>query len=343
MSTQSPRREPRATEAIEVYAPARLHFGFLDLNGGLGRRFGSIGLSIDGIGTRLSLLHGASSPDTAPPRATRMLARIAERLGATTPLRLVLHEAIPEHAGLGSGTQLGLAIGAAVARLAGKTMTARTLAPLVERGARSGIGIGAFDLGGFLVDAGKGDKETPAPIVARLDFPDAWRLVLIIDRVGRGLSGPRETAAFAALAPFPPELAARLCHITLMRLLPGVAEAEFAAVAESIGEIQAHVGDYFAPVQGGRFASPRVATVLEWLREAGQAGIGQSSWGPTGFVLVRGAEEANALCRALERRFGEALAFRICAGRNRGAEIGTVASEGLDGGERWRSRTSCTS
>lgn len=340
MSTQSPHREPRSTEAIEVYAPARLHFGFLDLNGGLGRRFGSIGLTIEGIGTRVVLARDAATGAGLPERAARTLANIVRLLGAPGPFQLSLHESIPEHVGLGSGTQLGLAIAAAVATASGREASARALAPLVERGARSGIGIGAFDFGGFLVDAGKGEGGTPAPIVAQLDFPPLWRLVLIFDRERRGLSGAREAAAFAALAPFPPELAARLCHITLMRLLPGVAEAEFAAVAESIGEIQAHVGDYFAPAQGGRFGSPRVAAALEWLRAAGRAGIGQSSWGPTGFVLVDSHDEAGALCRELERRFGGALAFSICAGRNRGAEI---RAAGVNGGERWRSRASCIS
>jgi beta-RFAP synthase len=325
MSTQSPHREPRATAAVEVYAPARLHFGFLDLNGGLGRRFGSIGLTIEGIGTRLTLARGRATDEAAPERALLALGRVAPLLGASGPFRLVLGESIPEHVGLGSGTQLNHAIAAAVARLFGRSTTARALAPLVERGARSGIGIGAFDLGGFLVDAGKGEGGGPAPIVARLDFPAAWRLVLIFDRERRGLSGSRETAAFTALAPFPPELAARLCHITLMRLLPGIAEADFTAVAESIGEIQAHVGDYFAPAQGGRFMSPRVAAVLESLRDAGHAGIGQSSWGPTGFVLVESLDAARALCRTLEQHQGDSLSFRICAGRNRGAEIGVAA------------------
>jgi beta-ribofuranosylaminobenzene 5'-phosphate synthase len=324
MSTQSPHREPRATEAIEVYAPARLHFGFLDLNGGLGRRFGSIGLTIEGIGTRLSLAPGEPAHEAPPERAARALAAVAPLLGATGPFRLAVHETTPEHVGLGSGTQLNLAIAAAVAALSGRRASARALAPLVERGARSGIGIGAFDLGGFLVDAGKGEGGPPAPIVARLDFPATWRLVLIFDRERRGLSGARETAAFASLAPFPPELAARLCHVTLMRLLPGVAEADFAAVADSIGEIQAQVGDYFAPAQGGRFGSPRVAAVLEWLYAAGHSGIGQSSWGPTGFVLVASPDEARGLCRELEKRFERSLAFRVCAGRNRGAQIGTV-------------------
>src|SRR5207302_1710641 len=40
---------------IEVHAPARLHLGFLDLEGGLGRRFGSIGLALDGIATHIIL------------------------------------------------------------------------------------------------------------------------------------------------------------------------------------------------------------------------------------------------------------------------------------------------
>ncbi|MFD0935973.1 GHMP kinase, partial [Methylobacterium trifolii] len=40
--------------AVEVEAPARLHFGFLDLHGGLGRRFGSIGLAIDAPAVRLA-------------------------------------------------------------------------------------------------------------------------------------------------------------------------------------------------------------------------------------------------------------------------------------------------
>ena len=38
---------------VEVVTPARLHLGFLDLQGGLGRRFGSLGLTIDTFATSL--------------------------------------------------------------------------------------------------------------------------------------------------------------------------------------------------------------------------------------------------------------------------------------------------
>jgi beta-ribofuranosylaminobenzene 5'-phosphate synthase len=321
MTRQSPEPGHAALEAIEVSAPARLHLGFLDLNGGLGRRFGSIGLAVEGIGTRLTL--GRGKPSThLPERAARTLATVMDRLELEGPFRLILHETIPEHVGLGSGTQLGLAIGAGLSTLVGTPRSARALAPLVERGARSGIGIGAFDLGGFLVDGGKSGGAAAPPIIARAEFPPSWRLILIFDPERRGLSGEKESAAFAALPTFPETLAAHLCHLTLMRLLPGICERDFASVAESIGEIQAHVGDHFAPAQGGRFSSPRVAAALEWLRGRGFAGIGQSSWGPTGFVLVENAEHAKALRQELARRFSPSLSFRLCAGRNRGADIG---------------------
>jgi beta-ribofuranosylaminobenzene 5'-phosphate synthase len=246
----------------------------------------------------------------------------AGRFAALGPLALTIETAIPEHVGLGSGTQLGLAVAAGVAALAGESVSARALAPLVERGARSGIGIGAFETGGFLVDGGKAAGDAPAPIIARAAFPADWRVILIFDAQGRGLSGPAEIAAFQALPPFPETMAAQLCRLTLLRLLPGLGEADFAAVADSIGEIGARLGDYFAPVQGGRYASPRVAAALEYLHDAGFSGIGQSSWGPTGFVFLADALEAQTRQRELAKRFGASgLSFRVCAGRNRGAEI----------------------
>jgi beta-ribofuranosylaminobenzene 5'-phosphate synthase len=324
MPRPTPQREHGPSEAVEVFAPARLHLGFLDLNGDLGRRFGSIGLTLDGLGTRLTLTR-AKAPRIVPPsavRAAQLLASLSRRY-ALEPLDLTLHETIPEHVGLGSGTQLSLAIGAAMAALAGESLSSRALASLLERGARSGIGIGAFAAGGFLVDGGKGEADAPAPIIARMDFPAAWRVILISDDRHRGLSGAAEIAAFRDLTGLPADVSAQLCRLTLLRLLPGLAEADFAAFAESIGEIGARLGDHFAPVQGGRFASPRVAGVLGFLSAAGHRGIGQSSWGPTGFVFAPGAQQARALRDELARRFSDddALSFRICAGRNGGAEI----------------------
>jgi beta-ribofuranosylaminobenzene 5'-phosphate synthase len=309
---------------VRVIAPARLHLGFLDLDGGLGRRFGSLGLTIDGLSARIS---AASAPATQVvgvgelDRAGALLDTLADAW-RLPPLRVTVEEAIPAHAGLGSGTQLALALGMGLARLAGRDESARDVARLLGRGRRSGIGIGAFEQGGFLLDGGSAGDGEPPPVTARLPFPEAWRVLLILDEARTGLHGAPENGAFRALPPFPAELAGLLCRLALLRLLPGLAVADLAAVGSALGEIQRRVGDHFAPAQGARFTSPAVSEALAWLEAQGIEGVGQSSWGPTGFALLESEARAAALRDEAERRFGRAgLRFLVARGRNRGAEI----------------------
>ncbi|MET0367291.1 MAG: GHMP kinase, partial [Methylobacterium sp.] len=70
---------------------------------------------------------------------------------------------------------------------------------------------------------------------------------------------------------------------------------------------------------GGRYASAAVARVLEQAAQRGVAGYGQSSWGPTGFILARSEEEARALVSDLDG--GGSLRFLIARGRNTGATV----------------------
>ena len=191
------------------------------------------------------------------------------------------------------------------------------------RGGRSGIGIGVFDRGGLILDAGRGRAATPPPIISRLRFPEQWRVVLVLDPSRSGVHGPEEGAALAMLAPFPEREAAHLCRLVLMQALPAVAEGDLASFGAAIRELQSRVGDYFAPIQGGgRFTSPDVAAALARLDEAGAYGIGQSSWGPTGFAFASSAAEASRLVALLrdDARL-RALDIRACTGLNRGAQI----------------------
>src|SRR4051795_4152354 len=52
--------------AVAVTVPARLHLGFLDLNGGLGRSFGSIGLAINGLKTSITFNAASQLRVTGP-------------------------------------------------------------------------------------------------------------------------------------------------------------------------------------------------------------------------------------------------------------------------------------
>lgn len=311
--------------SVEVFAPARLHLGFLDLNGGLGRRFGGLGVAIDGLGTRLSISLATSAAANGPSaaRALDYLGRAASAFGVANAARIAISQTCPEHVGLGSGTQLGLAVAAGLARLHGLPLGARGLAMAIERRARSGIGIGAFEQGGLVVDGGRKSPTEPATVITRLEFPSDWRFILVLDPARQGLHGPAESAAFAALPKFNDALAGELCRRLMLQLLPGLIERDFAAVSESLGEIQCRLGEYFSPTQNGIYSSTAVAAVMAQLQRAGLAGLGQSSWGPTGFALVESAEHAGALVADLETSAGarSGLEFRVVGARNRGADI----------------------
>lgn len=312
-------------ERVTVTVPARLHLGFLDLHGGLGRRFGSFGIALDSPRTRLraswSDRLAAEGPDAA--RVLRHLETLVRHFGLAEPLRIDVEAAIPDHVGLGSGTQLALATGVAALRLHGRQADARAVAQLLDRGTRSSIGIAAFEHGGVILDGGRGEIDAPPPVLSRFTFPEAWRILLIFDRTRRGIHGPAEAEAFRRLPAFSAELAAELCRMMVMVALPALAEEDLNRFSEAVATLQRAVGDHFAPVQGARFLSAAVTEVLAWIEAQGVRGVGQTSWGPTGFALVGSAAEAEALLAEARRRWAKDtnLAFAISRGRNRGGEV----------------------
>lgn len=313
---------------VVTTASARLHLGFIDLNGGLGRRFGSVGLAL-GDPRGIVMLRRAEATrieGVDGERAGRHLAAMQQRLGLTGAHHLSVVEAIPQHAGLGSGTQLALAVAAALRRLHGLAPDTPGDALHLDRGARSGIGAGLFETGGFIVDAGRGPATTTPPIVSRMEFPSEWRIILVLDPTHRGLFGEFERAAFRALAPMAESDAAHICRLLLMQALPALAERDILRFGAAIGRMQEILGDYFAPAQGGRrFTSANVEAVVDFLASAGAHGGGQSSWGPTGFAFAQGADEAERLAdRARRRPDWSALDIRVVSGRNRGAEVMTI-------------------
>lgn len=312
-------------KSVSVVAAARLHLGFLDMSGALGRKFGGLGLSIDAPATRLALAP-AETTRASGPDAERGRALLETAVAALAPGKhylLTIEEAIPPHSGLGSGTQLALAIAAALRRLEGLPENVAADAALLQRGARSGLGAGLFARGGLVVDGGRGAGTTTPPVVARLAFPKDWRILLVSDPAAIGLHGAKERQAFAELPPFSETDAGSLCRLVLMQALPAAAEADFSAFGAAITAIQAIVGDYFAPAQGGRrFTSAAVESLLGRLAAAGATGLGQTSWGPTGFAFAPDAAQARRL-EALARPEAEArgLSLTVVAGTGQGARI----------------------
>lgn len=109
------------------------------------------------------------------------------------------------------------------------------------------------------MDGGRGVNTITPPVLVRLQVPENWRFILVFDSRGQGLHGQQEIQAFKSLPPFPQQEAARLCYLLLMQALPAVAEADIKQFGDVISQLQQSVGEHFAPVQGGVFASSQVA------------------------------------------------------------------------------------
>jgi beta-ribofuranosylaminobenzene 5'-phosphate synthase len=293
--------------AVWVEAPARLHLGLLDLRGDLGRRFGGIGIAIQEPSL---LLEARPAPELIvtgeeAERVRLYARRFLDHHGLSGGARLRLHRTIPAHSGLGSGTQIALAVARALAVLYERPTAAAELAAAVGRGRRSAIGTWAFERGGFILEGGRRDTDDrPAPLLMRHAMPAEWRCVLVIPEVGPGLSGEAEEAAFRTLPPPSEALVGRISRLVLMLLLPSLVEADLEGFGRAVTEIQRCVGASFQAVQGATFMHPLVEELIAELLTGGAAGAGQSSWGPTVYGFVEGDAAARALAARVERRLG---------------------------------------
>ncbi len=310
---------------VTVIAPARLHMGFIDLSGSLGRHFGSIGLALNEINTSVSLSQSDHCRviGVTSDRALSYTKKLCQLLKVPDKVSIEIRSLIPEHVGLGSGTQMALAIGMALNQLYQLGLSVREIAQLSDRGARSGIGIGVFEQGGLVVDGGRGETTLTPPVIAQMNVPEDWRFILVFDKRGQGLHGSQEIEAFKTLPPFPEQEAARLCYLLLMQGLPALAENDIDKFGDVISTLQNSVGEHFASAQGGIFTSPEVEQAITWLSDQGAVALGQTSWGPTGFCAVRDEQQATALIRQAEQRFAHLpmLDMVLVSARNSGGEV----------------------
>jgi beta-RFAP synthase len=240
--------------------------------------------------------------------ARRYAAAVCQQWSGFTPAcqTIAVEHAAPEHTGLGTGTQLGLAVAQALAKAWGLDEPPAVLARRIGRGLRSALGVHGFEQGGFLVDGGKRAADDLSPLIARVPFPEAWRVVLILPSQRTGLHGPTESEAFSRLAQCRPlhRQTDALCRLVLLGLLPALVERDLAAFGEALYDFNARSGEMFAPVQGGIYATPAVAEVVGFVRRLAVKGVGQSSWGPTVFAVVENDDRATDLALRLRQHFG---------------------------------------
>jgi beta-ribofuranosylaminobenzene 5'-phosphate synthase len=228
-----------------------------------------------------------------------------------------------EHAGLGTGTQLGLSVAAGLNALFGlPSLSPQELAIAAGRGLRSAVGTYGFVHGGLIVEQGKLPGEPISPLDCRIDLPAAWRFVLVRPAGVVGLTGADEAAVMAALPEVPADVTAGLIALAGDQIVPAAATANFEAFAAGVHEYGRRAGELFAARQGGPYNGPVLAELVSRIQSLGYQGVGQSSWGPTLFVACRDQATAEQLARQLRKGVGgEGLDLAITPPANHGASI----------------------
>ncbi len=310
------------TYRVRITTGARLHFGLLDI----AAPFGGCGVMIDTpktivtarVSTKFSFTTNVNDPDHRArdhhQRATAIAQRIADATGSPAslpPVHVEVLDAAPAHTGLGSGTQLSLAIAEAILRVSPVTSSSELAADLTgipprvgelwlgaaDRGRRSAVGTHGYLTGGFIAE-GLTPARTLYPLNTldvRLEMPPAWRVAILLPIAADGagtVSGDQEQAKFDALDAVSTQRRDELANILTTRLMPAIQDADFASFCDATTQYNQSSGELFALVQGGAYNGAATTHLIARLRTAGFSGVGQSSWGPG--VFVWHPDEASA-------------------------------------------------
>ena len=327
--------------AVEVRSPARLHLGMMAFGSPQVRSFGGVGVMVDRPGTVVRVRRAARFEARGPQaeRAVMFARACAQAWGLHDAACAIEVVAAPRsHVGLGSGTQMGLAVAAAIRHLfvhqpeddlpdapahplqpepdeAEHEMVfdvreSLELARTVGRGRRSCVGVYGFSRGGLIVEAGRTVPATVpveddatrefSPMVARVRLPSAWRCVVIIGRDAVGLSGEAEKAAFSTLPPVPQEVSAELARIALLELLPAAVEGKFVDFSAAVRAYGRMAGKPFEAASQHLPYAAATDNLIELLGELGTLGAAQSSWGPAVMACCESLDAAGELIDRLE-------------------------------------------
>jgi len=323
LSNSTSDRSPVPGWQIEI--GSRLHFGLLAF-AGQPYAFGGAGVMVDTPSLTLTARPAASftTSGVLGERIRNFAARFEYRNSQPLPPVAIACEGnLTEHAGLGCGTQLGLATAKILCHAAGLTDDdLGTLARITDRAKRSAVGCFGFAHGGFLFETGDADRRQLPTLEFQSAIPDDWRFLLVIEKNTQGRHGSSEQAGFQRLQPVPHEVTERLLQLAREEMIPAIENQSAEQFGRAVYEYGCLAGDCYEGVQGGRFANPTCAKIVSTMRSLGIVGVGQSSWGPVIFGLCEDQLQATDLRRELRLRYSEPdFDIHIASPRNRPAEL----------------------
>ncbi len=321
---------------LTVKTGSRLHFGLILSADKSCWHFGGAGLMVRRPGWTVDLRREPSSGDviSGSPEAVSRSEVVLKRLREITDIpgvHIHIRTEVPFHTGLGSGTQLALAVASGVRTLFQIPLASSSfdLSRLAGRAERSAIGTGGFELGGFLIDRGAGES---ADRVSRVMVPQEWRFILVRPEAGKGISGPAEQAYFGKQNFMPADLVSELVSILSGQIDSAILNRDFdrfAALLERYGDL---AGRFYAHEQGDIFSDPAMRKLVDQLHQCGTIGAAQSSWGPGICIPARSDSHCREILTQIPDEIdGRRLMTTITEAMNHGATHAWPAPELREG------------
>ncbi|MFB6283668.1 MAG: beta-ribofuranosylaminobenzene 5'-phosphate synthase family protein [Halobacteria archaeon] len=304
-----------------VEVGSRLHFGFLDLSVSGERIYGSLGVGIDKPQLTIRSAPHNDVEVEAPPEVletAESYARTSVEQFGVEGVSLSVDEMIPRHVGLGSGTRLALGVAAAVSRSYELEPDFRDIAPELGRARRSGVGVSTFLDGGFVVDAGHPaetfstpeERGVPETVLTTELRPD-WKWVVAVPGYSESPSGEREEILMNQVVDGEGDgISDKVSEILSRNVLPGVNSGKIELFGSGIQEIDRINGERFEDQQDGVYAEPELVDLGRSLDEVYAAG--QSSWGPSVYMLTR-KETVDTVVEYIEENGSVDADIQVCS------------------------------
>ncbi|WP_433332338.1 beta-ribofuranosylaminobenzene 5'-phosphate synthase family protein [Spirillospora sp. CA-294931] len=288
-------------DAYRITGFPRLHLGLIDLSEATRRAYGGAGMAVDGLPTVLTVRDAAGTEIGSPGLSSSARTAIekaldaAGRAGWDVRCRIDVHEAPPDHVGLGSTTTAVLCALRGLAAIRGYAPRDAELQRLSGRGRTSGAGVNTFFSGGLGVDVGQPrepgrhaylpSSANPRPAPSRkllaLPLPDDWRVSLLLHDGAPTVHGAREVAFFRRNTPVSPDDTLAMIAELYHGLLPAVLETDLPLFSAALREFQ---GRGFKRAEIAGQPAPVRDLLAELRRDPGIA-CGLSSMGPMLFAI----------------------------------------------------------
>ncbi|SDA37407.1 beta-ribofuranosylaminobenzene 5'-phosphate synthase [Methanobrevibacter millerae] len=287
-----------------IKSPSRLHLGLIDMNGSYGRLDGGIGLAIQDPnfclygesaenGITIDFNENYDFSDEIRNECVKKINDAAQKVidyyDVDEGFYFRVDKAFPPHSGLGSGTQIALSTGKLITEHIGEESNGVSLGKITGRGGTSGIGVFAFDHGGFIVDGGHSKKEkdsflpssaskaSPPQLFGRYEFPEEWGVLLVILKSDVSVNGQKEVNIFQEYCPIDTQEVELYSHLVFMNMIPFLIEKDLPCFGNIINKIQT-IG--FKNIEVS-LQTDNIKNLMKKLREIGAYAVGMSSFGPT--------------------------------------------------------------